>query len=323
MGGGASAGSQGGSALNPGQTSQFGGIMGTMSNALGGMGNNLMQAYGLKNAQGQWAAGYQPSRNPFAGNARKRPEVEVVNLKDTEDPLPVRDVITPSARDVAQAPVPNFEDDPSIPKGPIPITGAELDGIPDGTKPIMPLKRAAETSEGTLLPIMPMRTAETPDGFAPVMPLKGYPKGVPEGFMRMRGTAYNGLDDKYGDTTARPGANGIAKALEGFTVAVDPRLIPFGKQIQVVNGKGQPISFGGNTSGIFTAHDTGSAVKSRKATRGGSPVIDFFTKGKNLSEADAQLNKDELYFKILQDRAAGKPGMTVAEASQITGDIVR
>ncbi len=310
MASGASSG--GGSSLNPGHTSQFGGIMGTMSNALGGMGNNLMQAYGMKNAQGQWAAGYQPSRNPFVSTRPKQPAVEVVNLKDTEDALPIPSTPPVTAKQldgIAQTPIPHSEDDSSIPKGPIPITignGAPGDVVsaPKGGAP-----GDAIISDSVI--------GGAPGDFVPAS------KHILDGFTAVRGTAYNGKDDKYGSTTARPNMFGQFKAIEGSTIAVDPRLIPFGAQVQVVNKKGQPVTFGGNTTGIYTAHDTGSAVKSRQATKGGSPVLDFFTKGKDLSALDAQLNKDELYFKILRDRAAGKPTMSVAEASRITGDVVR
>jgi 3D (Asp-Asp-Asp) domain-containing protein len=64
-----------------------------------------------------------------------------------------------------------------------------------------------------------------------------------------------------------------ARATEGRTVAVDPRLIPYGSRIEIPGLRGIV------GTGIFRAEDTGSAVKSRKASKAwGSkaPVVDVF-----------------------------------------------
>ena len=88
-------------------------------------------------------------------------------------------------------------------------------------------------------------------------------------------TFYNGLDDQYGSTTARPGNSGKAEAEHGITVAVDPKVIPYNSRIYIPSLK----KFSKNGDGIFIAHDTGSAVKSRKASKGrgnSNPVIDIY-----------------------------------------------
>lgn len=119
----------------------------------------------------------------------------------------------------------------------------------------------------------------------------------PDGFTSARATAYNGLDDKYGDTTARKSSFGTNKAVEGLTIAVDPTLIPYGSKVQVVNSKGEPVRIGDNPDGIYEAHDTGGAVKARTASQGKKPVIDFYSKGNPLN-----MNKiigDDIFYKIV------------------------
>lgn len=61
--------------------------------------------------------------------------------------------------------------------------------------------------------------------------------------------------------------------VEGVTVAVDPRLIPYGSRVYIGELRGLV------GDGWFFAQDTGSAVKSRKAARAwGSraPVVDVY-----------------------------------------------
>lgn len=89
-------------------------------------------------------------------------------------------------------------------------------------------------------------------------------------------TAYNGKEagDTYGSETAHPGLNGKRQAVEGETVAVDGKTIPFGSTIEVMLADG--------TIKRVYGHDTGSAVKNRTASkaRGNNfPVIDFYTQG--------------------------------------------
>ena len=62
-------------------------------------------------------------------------------------------------------------------------------------------------------------------------------------------------------------------AVEGVTCAVDPRVIPYGSRVRVEALDGVV------GDGCFVAQDTGSAVKSRKASRAwGSraPVVDIY-----------------------------------------------
>ena len=64
--------------------------------------------------------------------------------------------------------------------------------------------------------------------------------------------------------TARKRSSSGATLREGISVAVDPRLIPFYKRLYIPN------------LGIRVAHDTGTAVKLKKASGGKLPVIDVF-----------------------------------------------
>lgn len=64
------------------------------------------------------------------------------------------------------------------------------------------------------------------------------------------------------------------RPVEGVTVAVDPRLIAYGRTVEI------PALRGIVGDGSFVATDTGRAVKSRKAAkaagRGDCPVVDVF-----------------------------------------------
>jgi len=64
--------------------------------------------------------------------------------------------------------------------------------------------------------------------------------------------------------TARKRSSSGATLKEGVSVAVDPRLIPFYKRLYIPN------------LGFRVAHDTGTAVKLKKASGGKLPVIDVF-----------------------------------------------
>ena len=63
------------------------------------------------------------------------------------------------------------------------------------------------------------------------------------------------------------------RPVEGVTVAVDPRLIPYGSTVEI------PGLVGLVGDGVFKALDTGSAVKSRKAAKAQGrnvPVVDVY-----------------------------------------------
>lgn len=118
------------------------------------------------------------------------------------------------------------------------------------------------------------------------------PLGVPDesappaddasGYSPARATFYGNFEDEYGDTTARPNPlTGENKAIHGFTVAVDPKKIPYGSRIEIP----KLASYSANGDGIFVAHDTGGDVKSEKADGGTKPVIDVYS-------GDAKTNSD-------------------------------
>lgn len=87
--------------------------------------------------------------------------------------------------------------------------------------------------------------------------------------MPARVTFYNGLDDQYGDTTASKNPWGIAKAVEGLTVAGPKEL------------QGKWVQFQGEEFPRYI-HDTGSAVESRKASGGNELVLDIYTKSPDI-----------------------------------------
>lgn len=90
-------------------------------------------------------------------------------------------------------------------------------------------------------------------------------------------TFYSDQEDKWGITTARKNTSGQFLAIHGFTIAVDPAIIPYGSHVLIPKLK----EFSRNGEGLFYAHDTGSAVVSKKASlaRGNDyPVIDVFAK---------------------------------------------
>lgn len=94
----------------------------------------------------------------------------------------------------------------------------------------------------------------------------------------VRVTHYTTGEDKYGSKTAKPNYMGVSNAVDQVSAAVDPKLIPYGSWVEIKdkNGKIHKVY----------AHDTGSAVKAQKASRGTMPVIDIFSKNKNLGNLD-------------------------------------
>lgn len=90
-------------------------------------------------------------------------------------------------------------------------------------------------------------------------------------------TFYNDLEDSFGSTTARTNPDGKFQAIQGLTIAVDPEVIPYKSWVCIPALADLSIHPGA----IFFAHDTGSAVKSRKSSiaHGNDyPVIDVFMK---------------------------------------------
>jgi len=107
-----------------------------------------------------------------------------------------------------------------------------------------------------------------------------------------RGTMYDGADDQYHNQTSSPNYLGENRAIPGVTVATDPNVIKHGTWLKIPGTEG--ISAHGD--GIWQAHDTGSDVKSQKASGGKSPVIDFYAPGHNLN--DPQYNRDFKYQQV-------------------------
>lgn len=79
--------------------------------------------------------------------------------------------------------------------------------------------------------------------------------------MRIRLTFYSGKDDRWGSRVAW---NKAGYAKRGRTVAADPTIFPYGTWIAVPG------------FGRLRVEDTGSAVKTKKASGGNEPVIDVY-----------------------------------------------
>lgn len=96
-----------------------------------------------------------------------------------------------------------------------------------------------------------------------------------EEFQEASLTFYNSEEDEFGWTTARRNEVGDFKAVHGRTIAVDPAIIPYGSKVYIPEL--EMFSLSGD--GVFYAHDTGSAVVKRvasKAKGNENPVIDAF-----------------------------------------------
>lgn len=88
--------------------------------------------------------------------------------------------------------------------------------------------------------------------------------------LQVRVTYYDAESCVFGSQTATG-----RRAVEGVTVAVDPKVIPYGSVIEIDELRGVL------GEGRFVAHDTGSAVKSRRASKAHGrnlPVVDVFVK---------------------------------------------
>ena len=103
-------------------------------------------------------------------------------------------------------------------------------------------------------------------------------KSVVEKKIRARLTVYWAKGGDTDSDTARKRSSSGTRLREGVSVAVDPRLIPFYKRLYIPN------------LGIRVAHDTGTAVKQKKASGGKLPVIDVFFEKKRDALAFAYNN---------------------------------
>lgn len=131
-----------------------------------------------------------------------------------------------------------------------------------------------------------------------------------------RATFYGPDEDQYGSTTARPNPlTGKNEAVPGLTIAVDPKLIPYGSRVYVP----QYAPYSANGDGIFIAHDTGGAVKSEEASGGSKPVIDFFSTGKSPKELDALNAKygNDITYRIL---SPGETPTNLPNSPQMAGE---
>lgn len=93
---------------------------------------------------------------------------------------------------------------------------------------------------------------------------------APEGDkIKMRCTFYAAKEDRrWGNKIA---ISSSRRAIKGITAAIDPKVIPYNSIVSIpaLSGKIDKDSF-------FRLEDTGSAVKSRKASGGKEPIIDIY-----------------------------------------------
>jgi len=89
-------------------------------------------------------------------------------------------------------------------------------------------------------------------------------KTIVERKMKVRLTVYWAKGGNTDSDSAKRKSSSGSKLREGISVAVDPKLIPFYKRLYIPN------------LGLRVAHDTGTAVKNKKASNGKLPVIDVF-----------------------------------------------
>jgi 3D (Asp-Asp-Asp) domain-containing protein len=75
------------------------------------------------------------------------------------------------------------------------------------------------------------------------------------------------------------------KPQAGKTIAVDPKIIPYGSKV-IIPQMGK----------TYIAQNTGPAVVSKKASKGKNIVVDIYCKTK--AEADAYIKKYPMYMKI-------------------------
>jgi 3D (Asp-Asp-Asp) domain-containing protein len=76
-----------------------------------------------------------------------------------------------------------------------------------------------------------------------------------------------------------------AKPQAGKTIAVDPKIIPYGSKVFIPK-----------MQKTYVAMNTGPAVVSKKASRGKTIVVDIYCRTK--AEADALIKKYPMYMKI-------------------------
>ncbi|MDD2709997.1 MAG: 3D domain-containing protein [Verrucomicrobiae bacterium] len=116
------------------------------------------------------------------------------------------------------------------------------------------------------------------------------PVSIAESFfiekMRVRLTFYSPNDDGWGNQVAWPE---VENATEGRTAAADPVILPFGTWIDVPG------------FGKRRIEDTGTAVKSRKASQGREPVVDLYVEDQEKMRHLSIETPDYMDISVLRD----------------------
>jgi 3D (Asp-Asp-Asp) domain-containing protein len=94
--------------------------------------------------------------------------------------------------------------------------------------------------------------------------------------IKVRLTTYHRNEDYW---TSRLKSSSGHTLKEGVSVAVDPRIFPYGSKIYIEG------------VGIRKVHDTGTAVISKKASGGKLPIVDVFFMQKRCAEAFANSHR--------------------------------
>jgi 3D (Asp-Asp-Asp) domain-containing protein len=142
--------------------------------------------------------------------------------------------------------------------------------------------KSIQTTKGERL-----RTSWTPDK-PPVVKKLVWPKPEKPREMTVRLTVY-WSEGAGTDRWTRAGQSATGDPLcQGRSCAVDPRLIPYGSRVEIPS------------AGLkLTAHDTGSAVVAKTASRGKLPIVDVYFKKRREAEEFARSNQLITKIRIL------------------------
>ncbi len=160
---------------------------------------------------------------------------------------PVVAMVIPQSSENSQTPEPAPKQSVSEP-GSIPVVASVVVSTTNQVSEVL--------SKPSLPPVLSQVGTANVVAIASAQTLPAQPKKV-----RVRLTFYSGKDDQWGSRVAW---QEVDEAKRGRTVAADPTVFPYGTWIDIPG------------FGKHRVEDTGSAVKTRKASGGKDPVIDIY-----------------------------------------------
>lgn len=176
---------------------------------------------------------------------------------------------------------------PSIKAMPVAAVDNGSDGDLEDSEAFAP--KTSISKNGTMVTVKPVQISTVP---TPA------PKAQQDnGIVNARATMYSPDEDPVNKNNTASGIPGKT----GVTIAVDPKKIPFGTVVQVLNPEYQKTF---NNGGYFIAMDTGSDVKSQKASNGKKPVIDFHTDNKNQMGQYSNSLPENIQYRIVTGNEA-------------------